>query len=276
MEMLRPCDKIYGKENQVRPMKITIRVTNAYQRAAPDFRPSPPEISPPAAPPVAEKTPPKVAGVKNPPEAAVEATSIAVAKELNRLRSIADAASAAKKQTAPPPASPAPASRPASKPAPVPAKAAAEKQSAAADAPPFVEFGLEAEPGLSAIQSRFKILIVDDDPIIVRLLTHFLSKSNYEVRSVTEGMEGLKIAFAEKPDLILLDVMMPGMDGFRFLELLKKGKRFANVPVLMISALVEEDQVLRALEAGATDYIVKPFSSRIVLAKVHKALKDLL
>ena len=131
-------------------------------------------------------------------------------------------------------------------------------------------------PDLSAIQTRFKILIVDDDPIIVRLLTHFLSKSNYDVKSVTEGMEGLKIAFAEKPDLILLDVMMPGMDGFRFLELLKKGKRFANVPVLMISALIEEDQVLRALEAGATDYIVKPFSSRIVLAKVHKALKDLL
>ncbi len=107
-------------------------------------------------------------------------------------------------------------------------------------------------------------------------MTHFLSKSNYDVKSVNEGMEGLKIAFAEKPDLILLDVMMPGMDGFRFLELLKKGKRFANVPVLMISALIEEDQVLRALEAGATDYIVKPFSSRIVLAKVHKALKDLL
>jgi len=166
-----------------------------------------------------------------------------------------------------------------SPPAPPPAEA---KPAAAAPAPtpaelsPFADFGLEAEPGLSAIQTRFKILIVDDDPIIVRLLTHFLSKSNYEVKSVTEGMEGLKIAFAEKPDLILLDVMMPGMDGFRFLELLKKGKRFANVPVLMISAIVEEDQVLRALEAGATDYIVKPFSSRIVLAKVHKALKDLL
>jgi len=257
-------------------MKITIRVTNAYPRAALDIRPSPPEIPPAAEPPVAEKTPLKGDGVKTPPEATDEATSIAVAKELNRLRSIAGAASAAKKQNAPPPVPPASASKPVPKPAPVAVKAATEEQAAAADGPSFADFGLEAKPGFSAIQTRFKILIVDDDPIIVRLLTHFLSKSNYEVRSVTEGMEGLKIAFAEKPDLILLDVMMPGMDGFRFLELLKKGKRFANVPVLMISALVEEDQVLRALEAGATDYIVKPFSSRIVLAKVHKALKDLL
>ncbi|MHB8054460.1 MAG: response regulator transcription factor [Candidatus Aminicenantales bacterium] len=222
-------------------MKITIRVTNAYprthSRAALDVRPSPPDIPHPPAPPPSQKG----TGGKNPSEAAVEATSIAVANELKRLRSIGDAASAA-----------------------------------ATEVPPFVDFGLEAEPGLSAVQTRFKILIVDDNPIIVRLLTHFLSKSNYEVKSVAEGMEGLKFAFAEKPDLILLDVMMPGMEGFRFLKLLKKGKRFANVPVLMIGALVEEDQVLRALEAGATDYIVKPFSSRIVLAKVHKALKDLL
>jgi hypothetical protein len=79
-------------------MKITIRVTNAYPRAALDIRPSPPEIPPPAEPPVAEKTSLKGDGVKTPPEATDEATSIAVAKELNRLRSIAGAASAAKKK----------------------------------------------------------------------------------------------------------------------------------------------------------------------------------
>ncbi|MCX6566675.1 MAG: response regulator [Candidatus Aminicenantes bacterium] len=259
-------------------MKITIRITNAYSRPHPrvalDVHPAPPEPPPAAAPPPKQKS----NGGKKTPEAAAEAAAAAVAKELKRLRSAA--------------AKPAEFARPAPFPAVIGAPAsavssfAAEKNPAPAATVPAAaraaeilsapDFGLEDEPGLSAIQTRFKILIVDDDPIIARLLTHFLSKSNYDVKSVTEGMEGLKIVFAEKPDLILLDVMMPGMDGFRFLELLKKGKRFANVPVLMISALVEEDQVLRALEAGATDYIVKPFSSRIVLAKVHKALKDLL
>lgn len=268
MAGVRLYDKMRDGGYRFRAMKIKIRVRNAGPRATSqtgrkeDVRPIPPEPLLPAAPPPKKKA----AGEKKSVEKAVEATSIAVANELKRLRSITDAAAqAAKKTAAPPPP-------PARRPAPAPPAASGPE---AGDSL-FADFGLEAEPGLSAIQTRFKILIVDDDPIIVRLLTHFLSKSNYEVKSVTEGMEGLKIAFAEKPDLILLDVMMPGMDGFRFLELLKKGKRFANVPVLMISAIVEEDQVLRALEAGATDYIVKPFSSRIVLAKVHKALKDLL
>ena len=255
-------------------MKITIRVKNANPRRQP--RPAPAEKASPSVPPHPKK-------VKS-ADAVIEATSIAVAKELKRLRSVTDAAAVAAKQAAsaaPPPPSPAPRPGPLPRPSPATSTPAAGPSSAppasgAVETPSFADFGLEAEPGLSAIQTRFKILIVDDDPIIVRLLTHFLSQSNYEVKSVNDGMEGLKIAFAEKPDLILLDVMMPGMNGFRFLELLKKGKRFANVPVLMISAIVEEDQVLRALEAGATDYIVKPFSSRIVLAKVHKALKDLL
>ncbi|MBN1940109.1 MAG: response regulator [Candidatus Aminicenantes bacterium] len=245
-------------------MKITIRVLNPNKRAgprpAPDVSPEPPKPEPKPRKKLFSSKP-KDNGGNEPPAAVTEAAAAAVARELKRLQSIAEQAPAAARSTEPVRASP------------------SSRQRASAEAPDASlqpDFGLEEEPGLSAIQSRFKILIVDDDPIIIRLLTHFLSKSNYDVKSVNEGMEGLKIAFAEKPDLILLDVMMPGMDGFRFLELLKKGKRFANVPVLMISALVDEDQVLRALEAGATDYIVKPFSSRIVLAKVHKALKDLL
>jgi len=267
-------------------MKITIRVLNPYPRARP--RPGP-EVSsePPESNPKKFVSPkPKGLERREDSPAVTEAAAAAVARELKRLQSLADRSPTATRppEPAPPVKSPGPAPipPPASvfRPAPVRTTAvpAARAPTApeAPDASFYPDFGLEDEPGLSAIQTRFKILIVDDDPIIVRLLTHFLSKSNYDVKSVTDGMEGLKIAFAEKPDLILLDVMMPGMDGFRFLELLKKGKRFANVPVLMISALIEEDQVLRALEAGATDYIVKPFSSRIVLAKVHKALKDLL
>jgi CheY-like chemotaxis protein len=120
-----------------------------------------------------------------------------------------------------------------------------------------------------------KILIVDDDPIILRLLNHFLGKSGYLVKSATDGREGLAVAFDERPDLILLDVMMPGMDGFRFLELLRQGEGLGRVPVLMISSMIEEDKVIQALEAGAWDYIVKPFSSRIVLAKIRRALRDL-
>lgn len=258
-------------------MKITIRVLNPNPRARPRPDPvvSPEKIEKPESPKTApEKSPvprPKSGGKREANiSAATEAAAVAVARELKRLQSLAErppSGGRAPDQGAP--------ARPAASPA---SRQTAVPSPSTEDSDEFLQpgFGLEDEPGLSAIQTRFKILIVDDDPIIVRLLTHFLAKSNYDVKSVNEGMEGLKIAFAEKPDLILLDVMMPGMDGFRFLELLKKGKRFANVPVLMISALVEEDQVLRALEAGATDYIVKPFSSRIVLAKVHKALKDLL
>jgi CheY-like chemotaxis protein len=119
-----------------------------------------------------------------------------------------------------------------------------------------------------------KILIVDDDPIILRLLSHFLGKSGYAVTSAADGREGLAAAFAEKPDLILLDVMMPGMDGFRFLELLRHEEGLGRIPVLMISSMNEEDRVVQALEAGARDYIVKPFSSRIVLAKIRGALRD--
>jgi CheY-like chemotaxis protein len=124
-------------------------------------------------------------------------------------------------------------------------------------------------------RSGREILIVDDDPIILRLLSHFLGKSGYTVKTASDGAEGLAAAFAAKPDLILLDVMMPGMDGFRFLELLHQGEGLDRVPVFMISSMIDEDKVVQALDAGARDYIVKPFSSRIVLAKIRRVLRDL-
>jgi CheY-like chemotaxis protein len=133
---------------------------------------------------------------------------------------------------------------------------------------------IHPDPRVMPQRNGNKILIVDDDPIILRLLTHFLGKSGYSVTFAADGREGLAAAFAEKPDLILLDVMMPGMDGFRFLELLRHGEGLGRIPVLMISSMIEEDKVIQALEAGARDYILKPFSSRIVLAKIHGILRD--
>ena len=117
-----------------------------------------------------------------------------------------------------------------------------------------------------------KILVVDDDPTTVKIIHHFLSMGKYTVSSSLSGVEGLKRAFTEKPDLILLDIMMPDLDGFQFLSILRKDGEFAEIPVVILSSLSEEADVLKGLGTGAVDYITKPFSPQILLAKIKKNL----
>ena len=118
-----------------------------------------------------------------------------------------------------------------------------------------------------------KILIVNHDPNTVRILRYFLEKEDYEVLTCSNGPEGLKKAAREKPDLILLDILLPEMDGHQVLRRLKRDERTARIPVFVLSVLAQEADVLKAIESGAADYFIKPFSPPIVVAKIRRALR---
>ena len=119
-----------------------------------------------------------------------------------------------------------------------------------------------------------KILVVDDDLTTLKLISHFLQKEKFRVSTSISGVEGLKMAFQEAPDLILLDVMMPDLNGFQFLSIYRKVGDNARTPILILSSLSDEADVLRGLEAGAVDYITKPFSPHVLMAKIKKNLNS--
>ena len=117
---------------------------------------------------------------------------------------------------------------------------------------------------------RKKILIVDDEKMIINLLTHNLTKEGYNVVEAKDGVEAIEKAKSEKPDLILLDIMLPRLDG---LTVCKRIKNMMNVPILMVTAKDEELDKIVGLELGADDYITKPFSVRELLARVKANLR---
>ncbi len=121
------------------------------------------------------------------------------------------------------------------------------------------------------------ILLVDDSPANLRLLTQILSERGYRVRAVTSGPRALASVELTPPDLILLDIRMPDMDGYEVCRQLKANARSADIPVLFISALDEIGDKMRAFEAGGVDYITKPFQIEEVAARVgtHLALRRL-
>ena len=116
-----------------------------------------------------------------------------------------------------------------------------------------------------------KILVVDDEPNIVEILRFNLQREGYEVLAAYDGQEGLDIARSEGPDLILLDVMLPGLDGFEVCEELRKTDRLT--PIIMLTAREEERDRVMGLELGADDYVVKPFSVRELLARVRTNIR---
>ena len=118
-----------------------------------------------------------------------------------------------------------------------------------------------------------KILVVDDNRTNVELLTARLVMEGYEVFSAADGVEGLKATLAVAPDLILLDIMMPRMDGFELCKILKSREDTRLIPVVIITALDELDDKLMGLDLGAEDYITKPFSLLEVSARVGSILK---
>lgn len=117
-----------------------------------------------------------------------------------------------------------------------------------------------------------KILVIDDEPSIVNLVSGYLKPEGYEVYTASDGPSGLKAAQAYKPDLIVLDVMLPGMDG---LELLSRLRRESEVYVILLTARTEETDRIVGLSVGADDYVTKPFSPRELTARIKSALRRL-
>ncbi len=116
-----------------------------------------------------------------------------------------------------------------------------------------------------------KILIVDDERAIVDILNYNLQKNDFDTVCAYDGPEGLRLARQADPDLILLDVMLPGMDGFQVCRTLRDEGN--NVPIIMITAREEETDKVFGLELGADDYITKPFSMREVVARVRTNMR---
>lgn len=116
------------------------------------------------------------------------------------------------------------------------------------------------------------IMLIEDDPQIANIMRIKLTNNGFTVRHHADGQSGLNAALAEPPALILLDVMMPVMDGYQVLQALRANPATRDLPVLMLTAKGQERDVLRGFETGATDYIIKPFSPAEVLARVKRAL----
>jgi DNA-binding response OmpR family regulator len=117
------------------------------------------------------------------------------------------------------------------------------------------------------------VLVVEDDPDIVELLVYNLQREGFVVYAVSDGEKGLAMALRKRPDLVLLDLMLPGMDGLEVCRRLRGEDDGAHLPVIMLTAKGEETDVVLGLELGADDYITKPFSPREVLARVKALLR---
>ena len=117
-----------------------------------------------------------------------------------------------------------------------------------------------------------KILIVDDDPDQREVIRSSLKEAGFEISTATNGVEGLEKARSESPDLIILDVMMPKMDGFAVCVTLREDDATASIPILMLTGLCSYISQLTGFESGATDYLVKPFESEQLVSKVEALL----
>jgi DNA-binding response OmpR family regulator len=115
-----------------------------------------------------------------------------------------------------------------------------------------------------------KVLVVEDEPTLLETLEYNLARQGYEVHTATDGLTALEIARRERPDAIVLDIMLPSLDGFEVCRILRQEM---NVPILMLTARAEELDRVLGLEMGADDYLTKPFSMRELLARVKALLR---
>src|SRR5512136_1844448 len=115
-----------------------------------------------------------------------------------------------------------------------------------------------------------KILVVDDEPSIVDVLTYNLVKAGHQPLVARDGEHALRLARAERPDLVILDLMLPGMDG---LDVCREIRKEGSLPIIMLTAKDEEVDRVVGLELGADDYVVKPFSVRELMARVKSVLR---
>lgn len=122
--------------------------------------------------------------------------------------------------------------------------------------------------------SQVKILVVDDEPDLVSTVEYRLKFANCNVVTASSGREGLDRAAAEKPDLILLDTNMPGMNGHEMLEHLRADPALKHIPVIMLTARCEPRDIAAASAHGISDYVTKPFDFAQLMEKIHATLKD--
>jgi len=122
--------------------------------------------------------------------------------------------------------------------------------------------------------AKEKILVVDDDEDIVELVQYNLAKEGYRVHCVTSGEAALRKAVSEIPDAILLDLMLPDVDGLDVCRQLKNNQATRHIPVIMLTAKGEDADIVTGLELGAEDYVVKPFSPRVLLARLRVVFRQ--
>lgn len=123
------------------------------------------------------------------------------------------------------------------------------------------------------MSNKKKILIIDDEPDILEMLVLRLEANNYEVISATDGQKGLDKARTENPDLIILDLMLPKIDGYKVCRMIKFDEKYKKIPVILFTARSQEADIKLGLEVGADAYITKPFEPSFFLAKVAELLK---
>jgi two-component system, OmpR family, alkaline phosphatase synthesis response regulator PhoP len=122
---------------------------------------------------------------------------------------------------------------------------------------------------------KYKILVVDDEPDILEFIGYNLSKENYEVISAHDGISAIKAAKEHKPDLILLDIMMPKLDGIETCKHLRNIPEFKDTLIVFLTALGDEQSEIKGLNIGADDYIVKPIKPKLLVSRVNALIRRL-
>ncbi|MDQ3473205.1 MAG: response regulator transcription factor [Acidobacteriota bacterium] len=119
------------------------------------------------------------------------------------------------------------------------------------------------------------VLVVEDDQIISALLKHMLARRGFEVHLALDGRRASEMVeeLAVPPGLVMLDVMLPFVDGFDLIKLIRSKEAWKDVPIIMLTSKAQEQNIVRALDAGATDYVVKPFQPEELMARVRRLVK---
>jgi two-component system phosphate regulon response regulator PhoB len=121
--------------------------------------------------------------------------------------------------------------------------------------------------------SEARLLVVDDEPDILSILVYQLSKEGFRVSTSVNGQSAIATAAEERPDLVILDLMLPGIDGYEVLKRLRQNEATASIPVILLTARREEEERLRGFEYGADDYVTKPFSPQELVFRVRALLR---
>lgn len=123
---------------------------------------------------------------------------------------------------------------------------------------------------LPSLAARVRALVVDDEPALVRVVAAYLEREGFDVTTAADGQDALRLARDTEPDVVVLDVMMPGIDG---IEVCRRLRTFSDAYVIMLTARAEEIDTLIGLSVGADDYLTKPFSSRVLVARIRSLLR---